>query len=294
MKALGASPSSGLRSGLSLVPYTCFPRMFAIGSFLRRGRLSLRHVFLLPWWAHSRFRSACFSLLGQTDPRFTGSYWSLHRFRSGSGSCSFYLSVQAYLVDAYTIYAASVLASNVLLRSGMGAAFPMFTGVSSHLFLILYVANFQVHVPSAGSALGIDHICVSRLGMRAVAILVLQVWRSHPESMSLCQRSGCLKPQIRKEWTECCSRNFKPLTRVKQNRQTRPFRLILIYPCALNNKKHIRSQNTLMAQSLATLCGGEPKLLDTSGLRLLSLDGGAVRTGCRLWTHLRPDIMLAG
>ena len=48
----------------------------------------------------------------------------------GFGFVLVYLSIQAYLVDSYTIYAASVLASNVLLRSGLGAAFPMFTSVS--------------------------------------------------------------------------------------------------------------------------------------------------------------------
>jgi hypothetical protein len=55
----------------------------------------------------------------------------------GFGFLLVYLSVQAYLVDAYTIYAASVLASNVLLRSGVGAAFPMFTAVS-------YRASFNI------------------------------------------------------------------------------------------------------------------------------------------------------
>lgn len=33
-----------------------------------------------------------------------------------------------YLIDAYTIYAASVLAANSVLRSLFGAAFPLFTG----------------------------------------------------------------------------------------------------------------------------------------------------------------------
>jgi hypothetical protein len=51
----------------------------------------------------------------------------------GFGFVLVYLSIQSYLVDAYTIHAASVLASNVLLRSGLGAAFPLFTTV--YLFL---------------------------------------------------------------------------------------------------------------------------------------------------------------
>lgn len=39
-----------------------------------------------------------------------------------------FLSTMGYLVDSYTIYAASVLAANSVLRSLFGAAFPLFTG----------------------------------------------------------------------------------------------------------------------------------------------------------------------
>jgi hypothetical protein len=38
------------------------------------------------------------------------------------------LSVTSYLIEAYTIYAASVLAANTVLRSLVCAAFPLFTG----------------------------------------------------------------------------------------------------------------------------------------------------------------------
>jgi len=38
-----------------------------------------------------------------------------------------FLSIMNYLIDAYTIYAASVLAANSVLRSLFGAAFPLFT-----------------------------------------------------------------------------------------------------------------------------------------------------------------------
>lgn len=38
-----------------------------------------------------------------------------------------FLAITNYLIDAYTIFAASVLAANSLLRSAFGAAFPMFT-----------------------------------------------------------------------------------------------------------------------------------------------------------------------
>ena len=38
-----------------------------------------------------------------------------------------FLSIMNYLIDAYTVYAASVLAANSVLRSMFGAAFPLFT-----------------------------------------------------------------------------------------------------------------------------------------------------------------------
>ncbi len=45
----------------------------------------------------------------------------------GFGLVIVFLSVASYLIDAYTIYSASVIASNTILRSLLGAAFPMFT-----------------------------------------------------------------------------------------------------------------------------------------------------------------------
>ncbi|CAJ2510545.1 Uu.00g095140.m01.CDS01 [Anthostomella pinea] len=47
----------------------------------------------------------------------------------GFGFVLVYISIQNYLVDAYTIYAASVLAANGMLRSVFGAAFPLFTAI---------------------------------------------------------------------------------------------------------------------------------------------------------------------
>ncbi|KAG6366268.1 hypothetical protein INS49_000444 [Diaporthe citri] len=46
----------------------------------------------------------------------------------GFGFVLVYISIQNYLVDAYTIYAASVLAAKAMLKSVFGAAFPLFTG----------------------------------------------------------------------------------------------------------------------------------------------------------------------
>ncbi|ORY28609.1 multiple drug resistance protein [Naematelia encephala] len=45
----------------------------------------------------------------------------------GLGVITVFLAVLGYLVDSYTIYAASVMAANSVLRSLFGAAFPLFT-----------------------------------------------------------------------------------------------------------------------------------------------------------------------
>ncbi|KAI4175557.1 MAG: hypothetical protein LQ343_001548 [Gyalolechia ehrenbergii] len=45
----------------------------------------------------------------------------------GFGMVLLFLSVINYLIDAYTVYAASVLAANSVLRSMFGAVFPLFT-----------------------------------------------------------------------------------------------------------------------------------------------------------------------
>ncbi|PGH17446.1 hypothetical protein AJ80_04816 [Polytolypa hystricis UAMH7299] len=45
----------------------------------------------------------------------------------GLGMVLVFLTIMNYLIDAYTIYAASVLAANSVLRSLFGAAFPLFT-----------------------------------------------------------------------------------------------------------------------------------------------------------------------
>jgi multidrug resistance protein len=45
----------------------------------------------------------------------------------GFGMVLVFLSIMNYLIDSYTIFAASVLAANSILRSTFGAAFPLFT-----------------------------------------------------------------------------------------------------------------------------------------------------------------------
>jgi hypothetical protein len=62
----------------------------------------------------------------------------------GFGFVLVYISIQNYLVDAYTIYAASVLAANTMLRSIFGAAFPLFTSVS---YLPLHTTRSSILPP---------------------------------------------------------------------------------------------------------------------------------------------------
>ncbi|CAE6426807.1 unnamed protein product [Rhizoctonia solani] len=45
----------------------------------------------------------------------------------GAGMLLVFTSVISYLIDSYTLYAASALAANAVMRSIMGAAFPLFT-----------------------------------------------------------------------------------------------------------------------------------------------------------------------
>ncbi|KAK6335714.1 hypothetical protein TWF730_003092 [Orbilia blumenaviensis] len=50
----------------------------------------------------------------------------------GFGMVMIFLSVFNYLIDSYTVFAASVLAANAILRSTFGAVFPLFTGAMYH------------------------------------------------------------------------------------------------------------------------------------------------------------------
>jgi hypothetical protein len=57
----------------------------------------------------------------------------------GFGMILVFLGVMNYLIDAYTIYAASALAANSVLRSLFGMAFPLFTSCT----------YARVHIPQA-------------------------------------------------------------------------------------------------------------------------------------------------
>ncbi|KAI9168071.1 MFS-type efflux pump MFS2 [Paramyrothecium foliicola] len=59
-----------------------------------------------------------------------GLHWSISIVASaffGAGMVLVFVGISNYLIDSYVIYAASALASNTILRSLFGAAFPLFT-----------------------------------------------------------------------------------------------------------------------------------------------------------------------
>ncbi len=67
-----------------------------------------------------------------------------------------YFSANAYLIDAFPDYVASALAAKTVVRSGMGAAMPLFivpvSGLSNHLgkespFLKMVVTFLDVPQP---------------------------------------------------------------------------------------------------------------------------------------------------
>jgi multidrug resistance protein len=61
---------------------------------------------------------------------YPGIHWSASIILSsgfGFGMVTVFISILNYLIDAYTIYAASVLAATAMFRAFFGAAFPLFT-----------------------------------------------------------------------------------------------------------------------------------------------------------------------
>ncbi|KAH7078176.1 major facilitator superfamily domain-containing protein [Paraphoma chrysanthemicola] len=69
-------------------------------------------------------------LFGFAWTTFPGIHWSVSIIMAtpfGFGTVLVFLSCLNYLVDSYTVYAASVLAAGAILRSLFGSAFPMFT-----------------------------------------------------------------------------------------------------------------------------------------------------------------------
>ena len=72
----------------------------------------------------------------------------------GYGMVLCYYSVNNYIIDAYQAYAASALAAKVFMRSGGGAAFPLFTTQMYHRlgdlwasFLLAFISTAMVIIP---------------------------------------------------------------------------------------------------------------------------------------------------
>ncbi|KAK6601838.1 MFS multidrug transporter [Botrytis cinerea] len=94
----------------------------------------------------------------------------------GFGMVLVFLSVMNYLIDAYVLYAASVLAANSVLRSLFGAAFPLFTSCK--------------YVQKPWHSLGKFNSSFPRTGLCTISILVLQVWSIHSNEVQVCGGSG--------------------------------------------------------------------------------------------------------
>jgi hypothetical protein len=60
-----------------------------------------------------------------------------------------YLSITNYLVDGYTIYAASAIAANALLRTLCGVAFPLFAEPMYNNFGIHWVSSIPAFLALA-------------------------------------------------------------------------------------------------------------------------------------------------
>ncbi|KAK9586820.1 hypothetical protein V6Z96_000842 [Aspergillus fumigatus] len=112
-------------------------------------------------------------------------YPSIHYLASISAGVPFgfgmvlaFLSLMNYLIDAYTIYAASVLAASAVLRSIFGAAFPLFVKYMysslgrSFFFLVLL---FRRKLIGSRYSLGLVHSCLPGTGLCPLSIPLLQV-----------------------------------------------------------------------------------------------------------------------
>lgn len=113
----------------------------------------------------------------------------------GFGMVLVFLGLMNYLIDAYTIFAASVLAANSVLRSCFGAAFPLFTSqMYSRLgkFTFDIYANIVTCTNLSRHSLGFLHSCFPRLSMRTFPLSLLQVRRFYPHALQVCRRGGCI------------------------------------------------------------------------------------------------------
>ena len=116
----------------------------------------------------------------------------------GFGMVLVFLSIMNYLIDAYTIYAASVLAANSVLRSLFGAVFPLFTTCKSPSSnapsdqsrdeMLTQPTHRHVHQPR--HPLGLLHPGLPRPRLRALPLPLLQVRPPHSPPLQVRRRVG--------------------------------------------------------------------------------------------------------
>ena len=128
-QGIGSLPFLGIMVGmLSAVLYTIIDNKRYVRTEIRHGGFASPEARLPPcilasvtipvglfWFAWTNFPSIHFMVCIIASVPF------------GFGMVLVFLGVVNYLIDAYTIYAASVLAANSVMRFCFGAAFPLFT-----------------------------------------------------------------------------------------------------------------------------------------------------------------------
>jgi multidrug resistance protein len=113
----------------------------------------------------------------------------------GFGMVLVFLSIMNYLIDAYTIYAASVLAANSVLRSLFGAVFPLFTSCKSNtfptsIFRMRHSQLFFRYVPKPGHPLGEFHSRLPGTHVCAISVPILQIRPRHSSTLQVRGRGG--------------------------------------------------------------------------------------------------------
>jgi multidrug resistance protein len=115
----------------------------------------------------------------------------------GFGMVLVFLSLMNYLIDAYTIYAASVLAASSVLRSIFGAAFPLFVKyMYSSLGKFFFGFVVWVKLTRSRYSLGLVHTSLSGTCLCPLSIPLLQVRPCHPKKMQVLRRVGRIHAKV--------------------------------------------------------------------------------------------------
>jgi hypothetical protein len=120
----------------------------------------------------------------------------------GAGMILVFTSIIGYLIDVYLMYAASALAANAIMRSILGAVFPLLVfppsppvqqspiraAQSDTDWLQIVLSSPQVldlHVHQSRQRLGLDARRLPRARVRADAVRVLLLRRADPRAVDL-------------------------------------------------------------------------------------------------------------